>query len=87
LVIVDTNRMDDPHHRTHLWCRKEEPRQYFIGDVLHREKEHRKVSWDELFMDLLYVAVFSRLGYTLKVPIISWELFEEYCLTFIVCWV
>jgi hypothetical protein len=34
--------------------RKPKPRQYFIKDVLHREEKERKVSWYELFVDLIF---------------------------------
>jgi hypothetical protein len=43
-------------------------RQYFVydpnlkKDVLVREKDARKVSWTELFYDLIYVVVIDHLG-------------------------
>ncbi|KAJ1554178.1 hypothetical protein HK096_004703, partial [Nowakowskiella sp. JEL0078] len=36
------------------------PRQFFIRDVLHRERQARKITWDELFFDLIFVAALAR---------------------------
>ncbi|KAJ2993226.1 hypothetical protein HDV02_002569 [Globomyces sp. JEL0801] len=37
-------------------------RQYFINRILHREKDHHKVSWLELFIDLIYVGGIAKSG-------------------------
>ncbi|KAJ3125741.1 hypothetical protein HK098_008263 [Nowakowskiella sp. JEL0407] len=44
------------------------PRQFFIRNVLHREQQPRKITWDELFFDLIVVASLSRVATILKEP-------------------
>ncbi|KAI8920399.1 bacterial low temperature requirement A protein-domain-containing protein [Powellomyces hirtus] len=41
-------------------------RQFFVGDVLYRERNARKVSWDELFSDLVYVGVVQQITHSVK---------------------
>jgi hypothetical protein len=38
-------------------------KQYFIDDVFFRERDVRKVQFDELFLDLIFVAVFHHMGH------------------------
>ncbi|KAI8813090.1 bacterial low temperature requirement A protein-domain-containing protein [Cladochytrium replicatum] len=59
------------------------PRQFFIGDVLHRERGARKVTWDELFMDLAFVAVINSIGHVLKVPTLTLSVFSQFLLNII----
>ncbi|KAI8813990.1 bacterial low temperature requirement A protein-domain-containing protein [Cladochytrium replicatum] len=59
------------------------PRQFFIGDVLHRERGARKVTWDELFMDLAFVAVINSIGHVLKVPTLTLTIFSQFLLNII----
>ncbi|KAI9146441.1 bacterial low temperature requirement A protein-domain-containing protein [Paraphysoderma sedebokerense] len=60
-------------------------RQYFIGDKLYRENYERKVTWDELFLDLVYVGVIAKIGATLKGDLSILKL-EQFCLLFIPLW-
>ncbi|KAI9202282.1 bacterial low temperature requirement A protein-domain-containing protein [Polychytrium aggregatum] len=62
------------------------PRQYFIDGVLYREKSLRKVTWDELFLDLVYVAAFDRLGYLFKHDNVDGIAVNSYMLAFLVVW-
>ncbi|KAJ3217420.1 hypothetical protein HDU67_008003 [Dinochytrium kinnereticum] len=52
------DRMVEDSH-DHLFC-SVRPLQYFVGDVLHRERNPRKVTWDELFLDLIFISTISR---------------------------
>ncbi|KAI9139392.1 bacterial low temperature requirement A protein-domain-containing protein [Paraphysoderma sedebokerense] len=60
-------------------------RQYFIGDKLYRERTERKVTWEELFMDLIYVGVIAKIGLTLKYNLSSLKI-SEFVLLFIPIW-
>lgn len=51
-------------------------RQFFQGKTLYREKGLRKVSWDELFLDLVYVASFNKIGHYLYYP--SWSALSQF---------
>ncbi len=78
------------------------PRQYYIDDVLYREKDFRHVSWDEvqtklfrprpiltftqLFMDLIYVAVVNRIGYMVKKKPLYTSDVNHFALVFIPVW-
>ncbi|KAJ3196255.1 hypothetical protein HK101_009626 [Irineochytrium annulatum] len=68
-----------------LFCRAR-PLQYFVGDVLHREKTPRKVNWDELFLDLIFVATIARCESFLKVPVVTWDELNKFCLVFAPVW-
>ncbi|KAJ3039490.1 hypothetical protein HDV00_012170 [Rhizophlyctis rosea] len=41
-------------------------RQFFIGDTFYRERKARKVAWEELFSDLVYVGVIQQVSHTIK---------------------
>ncbi|KAJ3310216.1 hypothetical protein HDU76_003422 [Blyttiomyces sp. JEL0837] len=64
------------------------PRQYFVDDVLHREKHPRKVSWDELFLDLLFIAIISQCEKYLKKgkENITWTDLNHFALVFTPVW-
>ncbi|KAJ3109456.1 hypothetical protein HK100_003297 [Physocladia obscura] len=47
--------------------RRPKVRQFFVGKVLHRSTDELHTSWQELFVDLLYVGIFSSAG-TLIAP-------------------
>lgn len=53
---IDKINFTDPEKARFL------PRQYFVGKMLYREREARKVTWEELFLDLIFVSVVNRLG-------------------------
>ncbi|KAI8850282.1 hypothetical protein BC829DRAFT_488835 [Chytridium lagenaria] len=55
------DRMVEDNH-DHIFC-SVRPLQYFVGDVLHRERTPRKVTWDELFLDLIFISTISRSGF------------------------
>ncbi|KAJ3190871.1 hypothetical protein HK101_008289 [Irineochytrium annulatum] len=66
---------------------KMRPRQFFIGQVLHRERKQRKVSWDELFLDLIFIAVLDRVAHIIRsASDISSDLLNKATLTFIPIW-
>lgn len=46
---------------------KVQSRQYLDNYILYRERGRRKVSWDELFLDIVYVATFNKLGHLVYV--------------------
>ncbi|KAI3649067.1 hypothetical protein MP228_006921 [Amoeboaphelidium protococcarum] len=56
------NGDNDNNGRSH----RHRPRQFFIGDVLYRERNARRVSWDELFLDLLFVSVTQKLSHIVE---------------------
>ncbi|KAJ3329513.1 hypothetical protein HDU76_007747 [Blyttiomyces sp. JEL0837] len=62
---------------------KMRPRQFLIGKTLHRERAQRKVSWDELFLDLVYVAVTSKAGSLLRHPVVTGEMIAQFTATFV----
>ncbi|KAJ3126972.1 hypothetical protein HK098_006939 [Nowakowskiella sp. JEL0407] len=61
------------------------PRQFFIRNVLHREKSARKITWDELFFDLIVVAAISRVATVLKESDegVTGSVFARFCLVII----
>ncbi|KAJ3088214.1 hypothetical protein HK102_009287 [Quaeritorhiza haematococci] len=75
----------DRSHRRRLFA-PIRPRQYFIGDILYRERKPRKVTWDELFLDLIYVAVINRMGYILKEDKVTGQTVNKFLLVFIPVW-
>jgi len=62
-------------------------RQYFVGDVMHRERRTRKVGFDELFLDLIVVANIAVLGHELRETFTGWNELEKFFLLFQVVWV
>ncbi|KAJ3209614.1 hypothetical protein HK099_008471 [Clydaea vesicula] len=61
---IDTSEMEKlDRELRHTWFTNIHVRQYFHGNILYRERHMRKVTWDELFIDLLYVALFNRAGH------------------------
>ncbi|KAJ3158463.1 hypothetical protein HK101_001316 [Irineochytrium annulatum] len=63
------------------------PRQFFVGSVLHREKRARKVLWDELFMDLIFIAVLNKIVNTVRyAPIIDGDVVNRFILLLYPVW-
>jgi low temperature requirement protein LtrA len=60
-------------------------RQYFIGKILYRTKHERKVTWDELFFDLVFVAVIALLGQVLHSDVTS-ENIKKFIMLFYPIW-
>eukprot|EP00177_Eucheuma_denticulatum_P001544 GFKZ01002762.1.p1 GENE.GFKZ01002762.1~~GFKZ01002762.1.p1 ORF type:complete len:626 (-),score=72.62 GFKZ01002762.1:40-1917(-) len=56
--------------------------QYFYDDILYRTRGIRKVTTEELFLDLIIVAVVAALGHELRESAISWEALEKFMLLF-----
>ncbi|RKO89499.1 bacterial low temperature requirement A protein-domain-containing protein [Blyttiomyces helicus] len=69
-------------HAHKLLC-SGKPRQYFVDDVLHRESKARKTTWDELFLDLVFVAAINRVGTILKTNDVDGALVNQFAITFI----
>ncbi|KAJ3116929.1 hypothetical protein HDU96_008329 [Phlyctochytrium bullatum] len=65
---------------------KMRPRQFFIGNIMYREREARKVTWDELFMDLVFVGALAKTGHIVRVSSISPALLNQFTLVFSVVW-
>eukprot|EP00158_Paraphelidium_tribonemae_P005795 Partr_v1_DN27527_c2_g1_i1_m30535 putative Bacterial low temperature requirement A protein (LtrA) len=87
IVYLEEEVQDNPLYRQHLFTLRSRPRQFFIGDILYRERGSRKVTWDELFMDLIYVSIMSKLAAQLKNGKISWLGINDYFLTLIPMWI
>lgn len=64
-------------------CARSHPRQFYMNDILYRESASRKVSWDELFLDLLYVSIVSRLAGVVKINGIDWLSLNDFYLVFV----
>ncbi|KAJ3204344.1 hypothetical protein HDU67_009638 [Dinochytrium kinnereticum] len=62
------------------------PRQFFIGGVMYRERAERKVTWDELFMDLVFVGALAKTAHILRVSDMSTTLLNQFTLVFVVVW-
>jgi len=62
-----TNRLGKRLFRRHRL------QQHFAGETLYRTIGHRKVSTDELFLDLIVVANFAALGHELRVSFQGWN--------------
>ena len=62
------------------------PRQYFDGLVLCRDEGERKVTWDELFIDLLYVSAMAKLSEVFLREGIRWATFADVLLLFLPIW-
>jgi low temperature requirement protein LtrA len=58
-------------------------RQYFIGDVLHRQRHKMHVEWVELFFDLIYVGAFSKASHFIGDYGYGYKGFGKFYLTFI----
>ena len=59
-------------------------RQYQQKGVLYREHKSRKVTWDELFLDLIYVAAFNKIGHVFYRP--TWSTLSSYLLVLWPVW-
>lgn len=71
-----TNRLGKRLFRRHRL------QQHFAGETLYRTIGHRKVSTDELFLDLIVVANFAALGHELRVSFQGWNEIEKFLLLF-----
>ena len=60
-------------------------RQFFYGDSLVREREERRPTFHELFLDLVFVVIISKLGERLSEDV-TWSGVEEYILLFAPIW-
>jgi low temperature requirement protein LtrA len=49
-----------------IFSKRPRIRQYFVNGVLHRSKNERRVTWDELFFDLIFVAMTASVGHVLS---------------------
>lgn len=78
-----THARRDRWHRlgNHLF-RKRHLMQYFYSQTLFRTPDHRKVSREELFLDLVIVAATATLGHELRVSRIVWPTVEKFILLF-----
>lgn len=56
--------------------------QYFFNDTLYRTRDIRRVSSEELFLDLVIVAAVASLGHELRAQPISWRSVEKFLLLF-----
>ncbi|RIA82456.1 bacterial low temperature requirement A protein [Glomus cerebriforme] len=82
-IIDDDDSTDDEDHdhKFDRLMRQPRIRQYWYKNKLHREAGERKVSFTELFWDLIFVAVIGNLGHDL-VGDISGVNIERFILTF-----
>jgi Bacterial low temperature requirement A protein (LtrA) len=62
--------------------RRPKVRQYFLDDVLHRAGEERKVGWDELFVDLIYVGAIAKAAHLVS-AYQTWESFGHLTLVLV----
>lgn len=62
---------------------KPHPRQFFVGTILYQEELHRKMTWDELFLDLVFVAIIAALTLIFKDEGVNWETFEKFYLIYV----
>jgi hypothetical protein len=77
-IIEDSD--DEDEHKYDRIMRQPKIRQYWHNNNLHREAEERRVSFTELFWDLIFVAVIGNLGHDL-VENISGINIERFILT------
>lgn len=80
LEIIDDDDSTDDEHKYDRIMRQPKIRQYWHKDKLHRESGERRVSFTELFWDLIFVAVIGNLGHDL-VEDISGANIERFILT------
>eukprot|EP00158_Paraphelidium_tribonemae_P007060 Partr_v1_DN28093_c0_g1_i2_m57461 putative Bacterial low temperature requirement A protein (LtrA) len=82
--FLESYLYDDPVFRQ-TFAVYSRPRQFWKGDVLYREKSAHKVSWDELFLDLLFVSIFTSLGLQIKSHPhnLTFMIINDYFLTFV----
>ncbi|GBB85599.1 hypothetical protein RclHR1_01210007 [Rhizophagus clarus] len=81
LEIIEDNDSSEDEHKFDRIMRQPKIRQYWHNGNLHREAEERRVSFTELFWDLIFVAVIGNLGHDL-VEDISGANVERFILTF-----
>jgi hypothetical protein len=62
LEIIDDDSSDEDEHKYDRIMRQPKIRQYWHNNNLHREAEERRVSFTELFWNLIFVAVIGNLG-------------------------
>ncbi len=72
---VSHEHAEEPWHARGLWQKPRLWRDW--ADI--RKEDHRKISWSELFFDLIYVTVIARLGEALREDELS---FGQYVLYF-----
>uniref|UniRef100_U9T6P4 Uncharacterized protein n=2 Tax=Rhizophagus irregularis TaxID=588596 RepID=U9T6P4_RHIID len=80
-IIEDDDDSSEDEHKYDRIMRQPKIRQYWHNKNLHREAEERRVSFTELFWDLIFVAVIGNLGHDL-VEDISGTNIERFILTF-----
>ncbi|RIA82457.1 bacterial low temperature requirement A protein [Glomus cerebriforme] len=80
-IIDDDDSTDDEDHKFDRIMRQPKIRQYWHNRKLHREAEERRVSFTELFWDLIFVAVIGNLSDDL-IEDISGPNIEKFILTF-----
>ncbi|CAG8630031.1 uncharacterized protein OCT59_000861 [Rhizophagus irregularis] len=81
LEIIEDDDSSEDEHKYDRIMRQPKIRQYWHNGNLHREAEERRVSFTELFWDLIFVAVIGNLGHDL-VEDISGTNIERFILTF-----
>ena len=78
---------DSLHYRTEKkYFQPIVPRQFLMDDTYYHHKRHRLPAWDELFLDLVYVAVIYQVGEILKESPISGEIMNHFLLVMIPVW-
>jgi hypothetical protein len=78
---------DSLHYKArHRFFQPFVPRQFFIQQTLYTEREDRLPAWDELFFDLIYVAVILLLGDILKQGKVSLASLQHFCLVMMPIW-
>lgn len=62
-VMEKVRYYDSIHYRNRLrWFQPLVPRQFYVNDVYYHQMRQRLPAWDELFLDLVYVAAFLQVG-------------------------
>ncbi|KAI8609477.1 hypothetical protein BC830DRAFT_833641 [Chytriomyces sp. MP71] len=64
--------------------RKPRMRQYFYKDILHRSKDEMHSSWTEIFVDFIYVGIYSQAGSNVAKQQ-TWAAFGNYVLLMVPC--
>ncbi|KAI8614544.1 hypothetical protein BC830DRAFT_371203 [Chytriomyces sp. MP71] len=64
--------------------RKPRIRQYFYKGILHRSKDEMHSSWTEIFVDLIYIGVYSQAGSNVAKQQ-TWAAFGNYILLMVPC--
>lgn len=61
------------------------PRQFYSNGVYYHSKRERLPSWDELFLDLVYVAIIYNCGEILKAAPITMDSLQHFILVTVMC--